>query len=151
MNKWKKYVYKQLNIWDVDTYLIYPEHYKEIVELLNLHSSSLAILDIVKKTRTIELYPAVAYVPRFAEKYRWMPVLCYKNGEEFYHVQHHTGWMCRNCWTNNGQVIMPLFEADTIYYRFPFPSVPKEFHKVNCKKCGKPLQNDLIMLEGECL
>ena len=28
MNKLEKYVYKQLNIWRVDTYLIYPEYYK---------------------------------------------------------------------------------------------------------------------------
>ena len=147
MDELKKYVYKQLNIWGVDTYLIYPEYYKAVVELLNLHSSSLLLLDIVRQTKSIELYPAVTYIPRFAEKYRWMSVLCYKSGKEFYHVHHHGGWMCRNCWTNNGSVIMPLFEADTTYYNYPVPAVPKEFHKVNCKKCGKPLQNNLIMVE----
>lgn len=147
MDELQKYVYKQLNIWGVDTYLIYPEYYKTVVELLNLHISSLALLDIVKRTKSIELYPAVVYIPRFAEEYKWMPILCYKSGEEFYHVQHHGGWMCRACWTNNGPVIMPMFEADTTYYKYPFPSIPEEFHKVNCKKCGKPLQNHLIMVD----
>lgn len=147
MDELQKYVYKQLNIWGVDTYLIYPEYYKTVVDLLNLHISSLELLDIVKRTKSIELYPAVVYIPRHAEKYRWMPLLCYKSGEEFYHIQYHDGWMCRNCWTNNGPVIMPMLEADTTYYKDSFPPIPEIFHKKNCKKCGKTLQNHLIMVD----
>lgn len=49
----------------------------QVVELLNLHSSSLVLLDIAKQTTLIELYPIVVCIPRFAEKYRWMPILCY--------------------------------------------------------------------------
>lgn len=146
MEEWKKYVYKQLNIWGVDTYLIYPERYKEVVELLNLHSSSLVVLDIVKKIKAIELYPAVVYIPSFAEKYRWMPVLCYTNGQDFFHISYHSGWICRECGANNGSVIMPLSEADTIYYEFPLPQIPEIFHKIKCKKCGKELQNHLILM-----
>lgn len=147
MDELQKYVYKQLNIWGVDTYLIYPEYYPEVIKLLNLHSSSLKLLDVVEKAKSLELYPAVVHIPRFAERWRWMPMLCWKNGEEIYHVQWHGGWICRECMTDNGAVIMPMSEADTIYYEFPLPPVPEIFHKMNCKNCGKPLQNHLIMVD----
>lgn len=151
MDEWKKYVYKQLNIWGVDTYLIYPKHYEEVTELLNLHSSSLAFLDIVKRVKSIELYTAVVHISRLAEQWQWMPILCYKSGEQYYHVHYHCGWMCRECRADNGAVIMPMFESDTFHYGFPLPPVPEGFNKVNCKKCGKPLQNHLIMVEEESL
>lgn len=150
MDELKKYVYKQLNIWGMDTYLIYPEHYKEVAELLNLHGSSLAFLDIVKRVKSVELYPAVVHIPKLAEQWQWMPMLCYKDGKQYYHVHYHSGWVCRECGADNGAAIMPMFESDTFYYGFPLPPVPERFHKVNCKKCGKPLQNHLIMVE-ECL
>ena len=76
-----------------------------------------------------------------------MPILCYKSDEEFYHVQHHSGRVCRECMTDNGAVIMPMSEADTIYYELPLPPIPEIFHKVNCKKCGKLLQNHLIIVD----
>ena len=75
-----------------------------------------------------------------------MPILCYRNGNEFYHIQYHSGWICRTCSMNNGPVIMSMSEVDNIY-GFLLPSIPKVFHKVNCKKCGKALQNYLIMVE----
>lgn len=28
---------------------------------------------------------------------------------------------------------MPMFEADTMYYQYPFPLIPEIFHKVNGK------------------
>lgn len=147
MDKWQKYVYKQLNIWDTDTYLIDPEYAPEVIKLLNLHNSNLVLLDIVKQTKSIELYPAVVQIPRFSEKYRWQPLLCYKHGNEYYHIQSHDGWMCRDCWTNNGPVIMPMFEADTAFYGFPLPQIPEVFRKIKCKKCGKPLQNHLVLVD----
>lgn len=147
MDELQKYVYKQVNIWRMDTYLIYPEHYKEVVGLLNLHSSSLVLLNIAEQTKSIELYPAVVYIPCFAEKCIWSTMLCYKSGEEFYHVHHHGGWMCRVCRADNGAEIMPMFESETFYYGFLVSPVPEEFHKVNCKKCGKPLQKHLIMVD----
>lgn len=147
MDEWKKSVYRKLNIWGMDTYLIYPEYAKAVIDLLNLHSSSLSLLNIVKRTKSIELYLAVVYIPHHAEKYRWIPLLCCKSGDEFYHIQYHSEWMCRNCWTANGTVIMPIFESDTTCYKYPFPPIPEIFRKKNCKKCGKPLQNHLIIVD----
>ena len=146
LDELKKYIYKELNIDGIDTYLICPEHFSTVAKLLNLHSSSLSLLEIANKVKSVVLYPAVVYIPRFAEKYRWMPVLCYANGQDFFHISYHSGWICRECGANNGSVIMPLSEADTIYYEFPLPEIPKIFHKINCKKCGKELQNHLILL-----
>ncbi len=149
MNKFKKYVYKQRNIENIDTYLIYPEYYKEVITLLNLHTFNLTSLDIIKKVNTVELYPALLYIPRFVERYRWQPILCYKNDKNIYHIQYHNNWICRECGTNNGSVIMPLSEADTTYYTFPLPPIPEIFQKIPCKKCGKLLQNHLIMLNND--
>lgn len=146
LDEFKKYIYKELNIDGIDTFLIYPEHFPTVAKLLNLHSASLSLLEIVNKVKSVVLYIAVVYIPRFAEKYRWMPVLCYTNGQEFFHISYHSGWICRECGANNGAVIMPLSEADAIYYEFPLPQISEMFHKINCKKCGKELQNHLILL-----
>ncbi len=146
MDRIQKYVYKQLNIGDMETYLIYPEHYRKVLEFLNLYSASWELLDIVENVKAVDLYPALVYIPRLAEKYRWRPILCYRNGDEFHHVHYHSGWMCRECWTNNGPVILPMSEVDNIY-GFPLPPILEVFQKVNCKKCGKTLQNHLIMIE----
>lgn len=45
---------------------------------------------------------------------------------------------------------MPLVEADsTIYSLFgnKCPSIPLIFKKLNCPRCGKPLQNNLIIIK----
>lgn len=147
MDEWKKYVYKEQNIDGIDTYLIYPEHYSRVLELLNLCGCSLPVLSALKSVKSVKLYPAVLYIPRFIERFRWSPVLCYYDGQAFYHVQYHGAWRCRKCWANNGPVIMPLQEEESSYYGFPRPPIPEGFRKVNCKKCGNELQRHLIMLD----
>lgn len=146
-----KYIYKQINIWGVETFIIYPEYYKQVIELLNLYPDivklALSNFESTRSASNIEIYPAVIYCFD-----RYFPVLCYRVGEEFYHVHAHGSWMCRECWHNNGLVIMPLYEAETNYYdikKIRDFEIPKGFQKINCSKCGKPLQNHLIAVERE--
>ena len=149
----EKYVYKQLNISGVDTYIIFSEYYKDVLNILNLPCFiCMRTLEISKRVKSVELYPAVVFVS-FSNTHKnswWFPMLCYKNGEEFYHVDYHGGWICRECWHDNGAVIMPMVDADAIYYRGTenhYPPIAPIFKKVNCKNCGKQLQRHLIMVD----
>lgn len=146
-----KYIYKQINIWGVETYIIHKEYYRQVIELLEIHSDIKKIayhkLEIAQSVTSVELYPAVIYWYK-----RFVPVLCYRIGDDFYHVYDHGSWMCRECWHNNGLMIMPLYEAETDYYdikKIKDFEIPKGFHKINCSKCGKPLQNHLIAVEKD--
>lgn len=150
MNDFEKYVYRQLNICGVDTYIIHPGYWNDVINLLNLNRSlCLSIFLTADSVKTVELYPAVVYQPNYLARFRWMPLLCYRDGENFYHVYYHSGWRCRECWYNNGAVIMPMVEADAIYYRStenPHPPIPQIFRKKACQNCGKMLQNHLIIV-----
>ncbi|MBR6770926.1 MAG: hypothetical protein IKM28_06765 [Lachnospiraceae bacterium] len=148
MKELEKYIDKKLKIWNIDTYLMDAKYTCKVMELLNLHKMALSIWQVAEKVKTVELYPAVIYIPHFS-KDSWIPILCLKNREKFYHVYYHSGWMCRACWSDNGSVIMPMSEADTVYNQFSFSPIPAIFQKVNCKKCGIPLQNHLILVKEE--
>ena len=146
INNFKEYIYKHQVIEDIDTYIILPEHYGNVQKILNLGQKvGEMILRTVKHVKKAELYPAIIYNPHFPNP--WFHMLCYRNGENFYHIHFHDGWMCRECGYNNGAVIMPMSESDAIYYAGTekhYPSAPPIFKKIPCKNCGKMLQNHLI-------
>lgn len=150
ISKIKEYIYKELIIDGLETYIIVPEHYLQVLKQLNSHvDSGKMILGQVNSVKKVEFQPAVMYVPRLPKPYQWWPILCYKEGVNFYHVYYHSGWMCRECWHDNGPVIMPQVEADSICYANiadPKPPIAPIFKKIACKNCGKMLQNHLIML-----
>ena len=152
ISKIKEYIYKELIIDGVETYIIVPEHYLQVIKQLKSESFLFAgewILEEVNTIKTVELFPAVMYAPRWRFPEHWLPILCYKEGVNFYHVKYHGGWMCRECWHNNGPVIMPQVESERDYYagtKNPNPPIAPIFKKIACKNCGKMLQCHLIML-----
>ena len=50
----------------------------------------------------------------------------------------------------NKSIVMPMVEADsTIYHHCvnKYPDIPSIFQKVKCPKCGRVLQNHLIIIK----
>lgn len=141
----------------LQTYIISPEKYSLLIkdnELLNnLKRKDKDILPYIKIAREIgidKLYLAFVYFPAFAKKFQLLPILCYRNEHQFYHVNYRNTWMCRECkYIMNKPIIMPMVEADMTIYRcseHKYPAIPSIFQKVKCPKCGKLLQNHLIIL-----
>ena len=124
MYKRQKYCSAICNINGLMTYIISPEYYEAILsDSVLLRELSMREADLkrwVKIARKIGArgtYMAFVCHEAWIEHFRWVPVLCLKSGDEFFHVHYHDGWMCRECGCNNGAVIMPMPEADPIFYK----------------------------------
>lgn len=143
------------------TFIISPSKYEDIVEdkeLLKWLGKSEFEIDkftkIAKEVGTDKIYLGFVYLTtiiNMIKRYHWIPIHCYKNGNEFYHVFFRYTWMCRACGNiMNKPIIMPMVEADTTIYHWSdngYPRIPLIFNKVNCPKCGNPLQNHLIIMD----
>lgn len=150
-----------LNICVIDglqTYVISPAKYdafikdKELLKSLKrTEKDILPFIKVSKETGTDTIYLAFVECHAFVEKFQWIPVHCYKSGNHFYHVHCRNTWMCRECKNIiNKPVIMPMVEADAVIYHGTedkYPNIPSVFQKVKCPKCGKLLQNHLIVIE----
>lgn len=148
VNEFKNYIHKQLVIDSIDTFIILPQYYEDVQNILHLNLSiGKMVMRAVESTKNAELYPAVIYNTHFPQP--WFHMLCYKDDEAFYHVHYHSGWICRECQYDNGAVLMPMSEANSIYYAGSenrYPPTPSIFKKIACDKCGKMLQNHLIRI-----
>ena len=75
----------------------------------------------------------VQYFPKLCEKYNlyfgvvskyfkgrnstlYFPNLCMIIDGEFHHVHYNENWLCFECMYNNGRVLRPQIESDTIIY-----------------------------------
>lgn len=146
------------NIDSLQTFIISPSKYEDMLkddELLKcLKISEKHITSFIKTAREVgteKIYLAFVYQPSWIEKFQWMPVHCYKNGNKFYHVHYRDSWICKECGnTISGSFIMPMVETDPIIYHRSenkYPNIPLIFQKVKCPKCGEPLQNHLIIIK----
>lgn len=140
------------------TFIISPLKYENILkdkEILNfLHKSEKGIETFIKISKEVgidKIYIGFIYLPHIIKKYNFIPIHCYKYENEFYHVFFRYTWICRKCrYIINGAIIMPMVEADPTIYSLSgneYPSIPLIFKKLNCPKCGKPLQNHLIIIK----
>ncbi len=79
-----------------------------------------------------------------------IPILCMKIGDLYYPVKYHPGWICIECMSSNGAVLMPLIEGDnscyigTNIYHVPIPDI---FKNQFCKCCGRMLQGHLLFID----
>lgn len=164
--KFLEYKLKQLKSYCVDiqyidgllTFIISPSKYENILKdkkILNLlYKSEKEIemfIKISKEVGTDKIYIGFVYLPHIIKRCNFIPIHCYKYENEFYHVFFRHTWICRECrYIINGSIIMPMVEADPTIYslsRNGYPSIPLIFKKLNCPKCGKPLQNHLIIIK----
>lgn len=156
-----KYCIKICNINGLDTYIISPQYYDDLladVELLGkLAISIFASTDLIKNFISIakkvdnQLLLAFVYYKNYIDKFAWVPLNCYENEKVFYHVHYRDSWLCRECgYLLRANMIMPIDESDPIFYsgtKNPYPPIPFIFKKIPCSKCGKLLQNHLLLLE----
>lgn len=160
MERLKQYCMGVCDIDGLQTFIIFASKYEELLrnsELLkDLKISERLMTPFIKTIRelnTDKIYFAFVYLPTFIEKFQWMPVYCYKNGSQFYHVHYRDSWMCRECGNiMNQSVIMPLVEAEPEIYFYSacgnrHPSIPPFFQKIKCPICGKLLQNHLFLIK----
>lgn len=156
--EWKReYCRKICRIDGVETYIISPAKYDQLIEdqallngLMRTRAEILPYIETAREIGTEKLYLAFGVLPAKIEKFRWMPLHCYKKGEAFYHVQYRSTWMCRACGhVLNAPLLMPMAEAEPILYSWSenrYPAIPRIFEKVTCPNCGKPLQRHFIRL-----
>lgn len=158
MERLKPYCADVCFIDNLQTFIISPSKYDDILkdeELLKcLKKSEKEIVPFIKTAREVgidKIYLAFVYIPAKVEKIQWMPIYCYKNGNKFYHVHYRNSWICRECGnTVSESIVMPMVEAESVIYHWSenrHPNIPLFFQKVKCPKCGKPLQNHLIIIK----
>lgn len=159
MERLKDYCSNVCMIDGLQTFIISPEKYDVFIKdssLLNdlqitkaLYKFTLCYAETAKEVSADKIYLAFVYLPFFAERFHWLPLYCYKNKNQFYHVNYRNTWMCRECGNiMNKSILIPMAEADaTIYPRGKRPHISPIFQKIACPKCGKLLQNHLIIIE----
>ena len=52
----------------------------------------LSLINIIDKVKSVELFLAFVYKEKWLKKFKYYPLLCYKDGEKFYHVSYNSGW-----------------------------------------------------------
>ena len=159
MERLKDYCLNVCMIDGLQTFIISPAKYDAFIKDSNLlndlqitkarYEVVLSYAKIAKEVGADKLYLAFVYLPFFAERFQWLPLYCYKSQNQFYHVSYRNTWMCRECGNvMNKSIFMPMVEADaTIYPRDKRAGVSPIFHKIPCPKCGKLLQNHLVIIE----
>lgn len=157
MERLKNYCTEICLIDGLQTFVISPSKYDDMIkdkELLNcIKRPEMDIVPFIKTAReagTDKIYLAFVNLPVKMERFQWIPIHCYKNGNQFYHVHYRNTWMCRECRNiMNQSMVMPMVEADSTIYHWcenNYPDIPLIFQKVKCPKCGKPLQNHLLVI-----
>ena len=158
MERLKNYCEDICLIDGLQTLIISPSKYDDILKdsilLKYLKKSDADLLPLIKtakKVGTDKIYLAFVNLPVKTEKFQWVPLYCYRNGNQFYHVHYRNTWMCKACKNMiNMSIVMPMVEADTTIYHWcenKYPDIPLIFQKVKCPKCGRLLQHHLIIIE----
>lgn len=142
----------------LQTFIISPSKLDDILKdnklLKFLKKSDMDIvyfINVAKTVGTNTIYLAFVKLPAKAECFQWVPLHCYKSGNRFFHVHYRDTWMCRECKSiMNQSIIMPMVESDASIYHWcenKHPGIPLVFQKIKCPKCGRLLQNHLIIIE----
>ncbi len=142
----------------LQTFIISPSKFDDLLKdndlLKYMKKSYIDIVYFVNAANTVAtntIYLAFVKLPTKAESFQWIPLHCYKSENQFFHVHYRNTWMCRECKSiMNKPIIMPMVETDTAIYHWcenKYPDIPLIFQKVKCPKCGRLLQNHLIIIE----
>lgn len=161
VNLLTKYCIKVCNINGLDTYIISPQYYADMladIKLMdNLSVSIFVSVDAIKHFINIvkivdnQLFLAFVHHKNYIERFAWWIVNCYEHEKIFYHVHYRDSWLCRECGHSlYAHIIMPIDESDPTFYSETdnlYPEISSIFKKIPCPKCGKRLQNHLFILE----
>lgn len=154
----KKYCEAVSCIDGLQTFVISPSKLNDVLNdneiLVLLKKSYMDIAPFINTVRLVgtdKIYLAFVNLPVKEEGLQWLPLHCYKDGNQFYHVQCKDTWICRECRNIiKKSIIMPMVEADATIFHWcvnKYPDIPLIFQKVKCPKCGRLLQNHLLIIE----
>lgn len=157
----------------VDTYIISPAHYEDLLQdtelmerLCGTEEERPYVTETEKERRVDEIVrwlvgivetckeKEVLYLAFIRHKawksFQWEPLYCYRREGIFYHVMYFESWMCRECgYILRAPLIKPMVEHDPNIYSGTenrWPDTPPVFQRVNCPQCGKFLQCHWILL-----
>lgn len=161
MNLLQEYCASELVIDGLKTYVISPEHYEKLLhdtkllEQLGISGTGKEFIsrciEYTKQISEIKIYFAFVQHENRVKRFMWEPVNVCKFGNDFYHIFIRSNWLCRECGHNHlGKIIMPMFEADSVFLdmrNIRTAVIPAIFNKVPCEKCGKLLQNHLLIIK----
>ncbi len=158
MERLKSYCADVCFIDGLKTFIISPSKFDDILKdnellkyLKKLNKDIVPFINISRAVGTSKIYLAFVNLPVKVERFQWVPVHCYKNGNQFYHVHYRDTWMCKECkYIINKPSVMPMVEVDSIIYKQcenKYPDIPLIFQKEKCPKCGRVLQNHLLIIE----
>lgn len=158
MERLRRYCEDVRFIDGLQTFIISPSKFDDIIKddklLKCMEKSDMDIVPFINTSRAVgtdKIYLAFVNLPAKVERIRWFPLHCYKNRNQFYHVHYRNTWMCTECKSiMTKSIVMPMVEADTTIYHWcenKYSDVPLIFQKVKCPKCGRLLQNHLIIIE----
>lgn len=152
----KKYRIELLRIDSAETHIIDPYSMDALVDDRQLldkmkiqRKSIMRYIDVINSVREIKLFLGLMYTVKFKTE-RCIPVLCMRWNNRYYHVYYKEGWQCMHCGHNVGRVLMPFSESGDIVITHTSHEISPEvnlFQKINCPKCGRLLQNHLMLLE----
>lgn len=151
----EKYLYEKVNICDLDTYILDPERYNELMsddaaldKLPILRELVESRIRVAYEVKEIELYVAFIHNTHVPRSF-WLPIHCMKQEDNWYQVVYNEWWFCRDCRHDNGPVLRSLLEAESGCYagldHFKIP-LPEIFQHHRCEKCGHLLQGHLLKL-----
>lgn len=155
----EKYCAKKLIVDGLETYIISPARYDDILKdtelsrQLEINGEFLKVL-INNAAKIDEMKIHLAFVCHKAwENHIWQPINVCEYEDRYYHVSIRDTWLCRECGhVHRGSIIMPMAEADAVFldkphFRdFEIPAISK---KLPCEICGRPLQNHLIIIKQD--
>lgn len=161
MNLLHEYCISELVIDGLKTFIISPERYEDLLhdrKLLDQLSISditkefiLRYIEYAKQISEIKIYFAFVQHENYVKSFMWEPVNVCKFGDDFYHIFIRSNWLCRECGHEHlGKIIMPMFEADGVFLdmrNLKTAAIPAIFNKIPCEKCGKLLQNHLLIIK----
>ena len=156
-----KYYIDELLIDGLKTYIISPEYYENLLHdtmlLEQLGISDVrkefipGMIEYAKQISEIKIYFAFVQHENFPKRFMWEPVNVCQFGNNFYHIFIRSNWLCKECGHNHlGKIIMPMFEADGVFLdmrNIRTAVIPAIFNKIPCEKCGKLLQNHLLIIQ----
>lgn len=149
-----QYAEAAVNIDGLETFIISPKFYGRLPGLMPgtvFERESVHCVKAAEEAKGLDLSVGVCHNPNFkSPPLAWRPVLCYKRGEDFFHVMYRKKWLCRSCKFDGHPVIMQLADAEPdAYFGFARPAPSPLFKNLKCKNCGRLLQGYLIPAEGE--
>lgn len=157
----EKYSFAIICINGLNTFVISPMYYGSIIDdveflkslnMLWARDIIINMIQTISKVDVDKLCLAIVEHKGRIEKFKWEPVVCYKNKDAYYHVIYRNSWMCRGC--NNvvhASMIMPISEGDCTFYsensNNRYPNIEQLFQKIPCNKCGRLLQNHIFIMD----